>query len=93
MERGIKQWIWDVKNPPLRNFHFARLVVDEYTYVTDADHSLIASSTCVLSEASETPPSDDFADISTLVGFLGVSLGKGPIPYHIYIGASGWLTW
>ena len=64
-------------------FHIARLVVDEYTYVTDADLSLIASSPC---GASETPPSYEIADISTLVGFLGVSLAKVPIPYHIYIG-------
>ena len=66
----------DVKSPPLQMFHFARLVVDEYTYVKGVNYSLIsslqASNRWVL---SGTPPLDDFADVKTLAGFLGVNLG------------------
>lgn len=66
----------DVKSPPLQMFHFARLVVDEYTYVKGTNYSLISSlqatNRWVL---SGTPPLDDFADVKTLAGFLGVNLG------------------
>lgn len=65
-----------VKCPPLQMFHFARIVVDEYTYVKGNDYPLVASlkanNRWVL---SGTPPLDDFADVKTLAGFLGIHLG------------------
>ena len=66
----------DVTNLPLQMFSFARLVVDEYTYVDSTDYCLIesikAESRWVL---SGTPPLDDFADVKILAGFLGINLG------------------
>ena len=66
----------DVKGVPLQMFQFARLVVDEYTYMDNTDYCLIASlkasNRWVL---SGTPPLDDFADAKILAGFVGINLG------------------
>ena len=66
-----------IVSPPLHMFHFARVVVDEYTYMKGTEYSVIASlkasSRWVL---SGTPPLDDFADVKTLAGLIGINLGS-----------------
>ena len=65
-----------LKGPIFQMFHFHRVVIDEFTYVDRKNYaaatSLRACSRWVL---SGTPPLDDFADIKTIAGFLGISLG------------------
>ena len=62
--------------PPLQLFHFARKVVDEYTYLEARDvptiHAIKARSSWVL---SGTPPIDSFDDVKSIAAFLGVHLG------------------
>ncbi|KAF5387319.1 hypothetical protein D9757_005715 [Collybiopsis confluens] len=62
--------------PPLEMFHFARLVVDEYTYLDGKIHALVthlsASRQWVL---SGTPPIHDFGALKTISAFLNVHLG------------------
>ncbi|KAI9877173.1 MAG: hypothetical protein M1830_004631 [Pleopsidium flavum] len=68
---------WEcVKCPLFELFEFNRLVVDEFTYIGDKDSTFIttlkANHRWVL---SGTPPLDDFADVKTIAGFLGINLG------------------
>ncbi|CAK5267657.1 unnamed protein product [Mycena citricolor] len=62
--------------PPLEMFHFARKVVDEYTYLDGKVHTLVTHLTAerhwVL---SGTPPVHDFAALKTISAFLGLHLG------------------
>ncbi|KAE9396876.1 hypothetical protein BT96DRAFT_921812 [Gymnopus androsaceus JB14] len=62
--------------PPLEMFHFARKVVDEYTYLDGKVHSLVtnlaAERQWVL---SGTPPIHDFGALKTISAFLDVHLG------------------
>lgn len=62
--------------PPLEIFHFARKVVDEYTYLDGKIHSLVTNLTAerhwVL---SGTPPIHDFAALKTIAAFLNLHLG------------------
>ncbi|KAH8047952.1 hypothetical protein JL722_12741 [Aureococcus anophagefferens] len=61
--------------PPLQLFHFARKVVDEYTYLgrdVPTIHAIKARSSWVL---SGTPPIDSFDDVKSIAAFLGVHLG------------------
>ena len=62
--------------PPMEMFHFARVVVDEYTYLDGKAHALITSLTAerywVL---SGTPPIHDFTALKTIAAFLDVHLG------------------
>ncbi|KIL69305.1 hypothetical protein M378DRAFT_190475 [Amanita muscaria Koide BX008] len=62
--------------PPLEMFHFARKVIDEYTYLDGKIHSLItrisASRHWVL---SGTPPIHDFPALKTIAAFLNLHLG------------------
>lgn len=62
--------------PPLSMFHFHRLVVDEYTYVSNRQfqfvNSIKSSYRWVL---SGTPRLADFQDVKTLAAFIGVYLG------------------
>ena len=62
--------------PPFEMFHFARVVVDEYTYLDGKVHALVTSLTAdrqwVL---SGTPPIHDFAALKTIAAFLNIHLG------------------
>ncbi|KAF9266900.1 hypothetical protein L218DRAFT_1074749 [Marasmius fiardii PR-910] len=62
--------------PPLEIFHFARKVVDEYTYLDGKVHSLVTNLTAErLWVLSGTPPIHDFGALKTISPFLGVHLG------------------
>ncbi|KZT21583.1 hypothetical protein NEOLEDRAFT_1164553 [Neolentinus lepideus HHB14362 ss-1] len=73
---AVKSDWTQMKAPPLEMFHFARVVVDEYTYLEGKDHALITSLTTdrrwVL---SGTPPLADFAALKTIAAFLNLHLG------------------
>ncbi|KAH9930325.1 uncharacterized protein B0H18DRAFT_1093698 [Fomitopsis serialis] len=65
-----------MKAPPLEMFHFARKVVDEYTYLDGKIHSMVTNLTAerhwVL---SGTPPIHDFGALKTISAFLNLHLG------------------
>ena len=65
-----------MRAPPLEMFYFARVVVDEYTYLEGKVLSMVthlaAERQWVL---SGTPPLSDFGAIKTISAFLGVHLG------------------
>lgn len=65
-----------MKCPPLQLFNFHRIVIDEYTYLTDQElkaiSSLRATNRWVL---SGTPNMVDFAEIKLLASLLKVNLG------------------
>ena len=69
---------WEqLRAPPLEIFHWARKVIDEYTYLEDAAQlPLIARLTAdrhwVL---SGTPPIHDFSALKTIAAFMNVHLG------------------
>ena len=69
---------WEkLRAPPLEVFHWARKVIDEYTYLEDAPQlPLIARLTAdrhwVL---SGTPPIHDFSALKTIAAFMNVHLG------------------
>jgi hypothetical protein len=62
--------------PPLEMFHFARKVVDEYTYLDGKIHAFVtrlsADRHWVL---SGTPPIHDFAAVKTIAAYLNLHLG------------------
>ena len=66
----------EMKSPPLEIFHFARVVVDEYTYLTGKVHSMVTKLTAdrrwVL---SGTPPIHDFGAVKTIAAHLNLHLG------------------
>lgn len=66
----------DAKSPVLQMFHWNRIIVDEFTYLDNQDHtsiiSLESSNKWVL---SGTPPLGDFQDVKTIAVFLGINLG------------------
>ncbi|KAL0953862.1 hypothetical protein HGRIS_005037 [Hohenbuehelia grisea] len=70
-----KDWTL-MRAPPLEMFQFARVVVDEYTYLDGKIHALVtrltASRHWVL---SGTPPIHDFAAVKTIAAFLNLHLG------------------
>lgn len=72
----VKQDWTQMQAPPMEMFHFARKVVDEYTYVEGQVHSLVTNLTAerhwVL---SGTPPIHDFAALKTIAAFLDLHLG------------------
>lgn len=63
-------------SPPLEMFHFARKVIDEYTYLEGKVHSMVtklsADRQWVL---SGTPPIHNFSELKTIATFIGVHLG------------------
>lgn len=65
-----------MKSPPLETFHFARVVVDEYTYLSGKVHSMVTKLTAdrrwVL---SGTPPIHDFGAVKTIAAHLNLHLG------------------
>ncbi|KAF8630124.1 hypothetical protein AX15_003081 [Amanita polypyramis BW_CC] len=70
-----KNWM-KMQAPPLEMFHFARKVIDEYTYLDGKIHALVtrisASRHWVL---SGTPPIHDFPALKTIAAFLNLHLG------------------
>ncbi|KAH9913975.1 uncharacterized protein BXZ73DRAFT_92885 [Epithele typhae] len=62
--------------PPLEMFHFARKIVDEYTYL---DGKVLSMVTRVQAERhwvlSGTPPTHDFGALKTISAFLNIHLG------------------
>ena len=70
-----KDWT-KMQAPPLEMFHFARKVVDEYTYLDGKIHALVTRLTAerhwVL---SGTPPIHDFGALKTIAAFLNLHLG------------------
>jgi hypothetical protein len=75
--RGAAKRDWkQMQSPPLEMFHFARKVVDEYTYLDGKIHALVTRITAdrhwVL---SGTPPIHDFAAVKTIAAHLNLHLG------------------
>ncbi|KAG6861443.1 hypothetical protein C0995_016534 [Termitomyces sp. Mi166 len=70
-----KDWT-SMKAPPLEMFHFARKVVDEYTYLDGKVHSLVTKMTSERSWVlSGTPPIHDFGALKMIATFLNLHLG------------------
>lgn len=70
-----KDWT-QMRAPPLEMFHFARKVVDEYTYLDGKIHSLVTRMTAERSWVlSGTPPIHDFGALKTIAAFLNLHLG------------------
>ncbi|KAI0701486.1 hypothetical protein BC835DRAFT_1303658 [Cytidiella melzeri] len=73
---AVKREWSQMKAPPLEMFHFARKVVDEYTYLEGRTLSMITRLTAqrhwVL---SGTPPTADFGSLKTISAFLNIHLG------------------
>jgi hypothetical protein len=73
---AVKRDWTEMRAPPLEMFHFARVVIDEYTYLDGKAHALVTNLTAerhwVL---SGTPPIHDFAAVKTISAFLNVHLG------------------
>jgi hypothetical protein len=75
--RGAAKRDWkQMQSPPLEMFHFARKVVDEYTYLDGKIHALVTRITAdrhwVL---SGTPPIHDFGAVKTIAAHLNLHLG------------------
>ncbi len=75
--RGVAKSDWKkMQAPPLEMFHFARKVVDEYTYLDGKIHASVTRITAdrhwVL---SGTPPIHDFAAVKTIAAYLNLHLG------------------
>ena len=75
--RGAAKHDWtQLHCPPLEMFHWARKVVDEYTYLDGKIHTLVtrlsADRHWVL---SGTPPIHDFAAVKTIAAHLSLHLG------------------
>ena len=74
--KAVKRDWTRMQAPPMEIFHFARKVIDEYTYLDGKIHSLItrlsADRKWVL---SGTPPIHDFAALKTIAAFLNLHLG------------------
>ncbi|KAI0317160.1 hypothetical protein OF83DRAFT_1059143 [Amylostereum chailletii] len=75
--KGAAKRDWtEMQAPPLEMFHFARVVVDEYTYLSGKVLAMIsrlsADRRWVL---SGTPPVHDFASVKTIAQFLDIHLG------------------
>jgi hypothetical protein len=70
-----RDWM-KTQSPPLEMFHFARKVVDEYTYLDGKIHALVTRITAdrhwVL---SGTPPIHDFGSVKTIAAHLNLHLG------------------
>ena len=65
-----------MRAPPLEMFHFARKVVDEYTYLDGKIHSMVTNVTAARHWVlSGTPPIHDFGALKTISAFLNLHLG------------------
>ncbi|KAJ4475050.1 hypothetical protein J3R30DRAFT_3777458 [Lentinula aciculospora] len=71
----LRDWT-QLQAPPLEMFHFARVVIDEYTYLDGKVHALVNNLTAARHWVlSGTPPVHDFAALKTISAFLNVHLG------------------
>ncbi|KAJ4466088.1 hypothetical protein C8J55DRAFT_565810 [Lentinula edodes] len=71
----LRDWT-QMHAPPLEMFHFARVVVDEYTYLDGKVHALVNNLTAARHWVlSGTPPVHDFGALKTISAFLDVHLG------------------
>ncbi|KAI9342379.1 helicase-like transcription factor HLTF/DNA helicase RAD5, DEAD-box superfamily [Obelidium mucronatum] len=76
MSGDVKKSWKNLKCPPFELFHWNRLVVDEFTYLTDRIHAAVINVSSVNRWIlSGTPPVKDFNDIKSIAVFLGVHLG------------------
>ncbi|KAF7770424.1 hypothetical protein Agabi119p4_6398 [Agaricus bisporus var. burnettii] len=74
--RAVKNDWKQMQAPPFEMFHFARKVVDEYTYLDGKIHSLVTNITAERQWVlSGTPPIHDFAALKTIAAFLNLHLG------------------
>ncbi|OBZ73756.1 hypothetical protein A0H81_06364 [Grifola frondosa] len=73
---AVKRDWTQMQAPPLEMFHFARKVVDEYTYLEGKVLSMVTSITADrLWVLSGTPPIHDFGALKTISAFLNLHLG------------------
>lgn len=79
--REVEKDFQNLTCPPFELFEWGRLVVDEFTYVKEADH-------CVLTNLranarwclSGTTPIEKFYDVKSVASFLGIHLGVNEAP-------------
>ncbi|KAK4703476.1 hypothetical protein P7C70_g2742, partial [Phenoliferia sp. Uapishka_3] len=70
-----KDWT-DMKAPPLAMFAFARLVIDEFTYLEDVQLTAVRTFRAAIRWIlSGTPPLKDFGELKTIAALLHVHLG------------------
>lgn len=70
-----KDWK-QMHSPPLEMFHFARVVIDEYTYLDGKILSMVQKLTAARRWVlSGTPPVHDFGSLKTISAFLDLHLG------------------
>ncbi|KAI9753984.1 MAG: peptide transporter ptr2 [Chaenotheca gracillima] len=75
LRKAARDWTL-MQSPVFQMFKFQRLVVDEYTYAKDKNHTAITHISADLRWVlSGTPPLGDFADVKTIAVFLGINLG------------------
>ncbi|KAI9841565.1 MAG: hypothetical protein M1837_000611 [Sclerophora amabilis] len=75
LQKAKNDWMM-MHSPIFQMFKFRRLVVDEYTYAKDKNHTSITHIDSDLRWVlSGTPPLGDFADVKTIAVFLGINLG------------------
>lgn len=73
---SVKRDWKQMKSPPLEMFHFNRIVVDEFTYLSGREHCLITNLKATFRWClSGTPPVADFAAVKGIAVFLGIHLG------------------
>jgi hypothetical protein len=66
---------------PLEGFHWARVVVDEFTYLKERDRDVVLQLKSSFRWClSGTPPVKDFDDVKGVASFLGVHLGVNEAP-------------
>lgn len=65
--------------PPLEMFHFARKVIDEYTYLDQKDLKILTMVKKLSADRhwvlSGTPPVEDFGSVKTITALLNIHLG------------------
>ena len=74
--KAVKDDWKKMQAPPLEMFHFARMVIDEYTYLDGKILSVVSKLTATRRWVlSGTPPIHDFASLKTIAAFLDIHLG------------------
>jgi hypothetical protein len=78
--RAVMDDFRQMRCPPLEMFRFARIVVDEYTYLDGIVYAMV-SNLCGDRQwvLSGTPPIHDFAAVKTIAAFLKIHLGVDDI--------------
>lgn len=74
--KGVKDDWKKMHSPPLEMFYFARMVIDEYTYLEGKILTVVSKLTATRRWVlSGTPPIHDFASLKTIAAFLDIHLG------------------